>query len=445
MDTRIRLPAAAPVARKHSTGFTFRYPLYVLTLLWLVALLRFVDLQILAVLLEPIRAEFLLSDTQLALLGGLAFALLYGVLGLPVAWAADRFDRRAIIAAAVTLWSLMTALCGFAVSFLTLFLARIGVGIGEAGAYPPSTSLLADYFPPAQRGRVYAVLASAIPAGVFTGFLIGGVVSQLWGWRVAMQVVGLPGMALGLLVLLTVREPVRGALDPAPAQSPALPFFACVRSLWRSPSYRHVVGGACLYTLGAYGSGVWLPSYFIRHHGFSVAQIGVWMALLYGGGGLCGALAGGWLGERLCKRNGDMLCFARLSAWSLLLTLPLLPFVLLGGNPYLALALHLPVVILMHMNIGPVLTLIQHLAGAQRRAVAHAVSVLVSNVIALPLGPLFIGVLSDRFSASLGTQTLGVMILLLLLPVWSGAAWHFHAAARTTAAETQAASLRATL
>lgn len=403
------------------------YPWYVLALLWLVALLRFVDLQILAVLMEPIKAEFLLSDTQLALLGGLAFALFYGVLGLPVAWAADRCNRRNIIAVAVTLWSLMTALCGFAGSFLTLFLARVGVGIGEAGAYPPTTALLADYFPPARRGRVYAVLASAIPIGVFTGFLIGGIVSQHWGWRAAMQVVGFPGIAVGLLVFLTIREPQRGSLD-ALASHPTTQTAVGIRALWGNAAYRHVVAGACLYTLGAYGSGVWLPSYFIRHHGFSGAEIGVWMALLYGGGGLCGTLAGGWLAEHFSNRSGNHGWYARLCSWSLLATLPLIPLVLLNQHAYLALALHLPVIVLMHMNIGPVLTLIQELAGPLRRARAQAYSVLVSNIVALPLGPLIVGMLSDHFTPAYGSQTLGLAILLLLVCAWSLSAWHFHCA-----------------
>jgi MFS family permease len=183
---------AAQSARVGRNGYRW----YALALLWLVAVLRFVDLQILAVLLEPIRRELLLSDTQLALLGGLAFAVFYATLGLPIAWLADRSNRRNIIAGAVTLWSLMTALCGQAGSFTALFLARMGVGVGEAGAYPPTTSLLADYFPPGLRARACAVLASAIPVGVCVGFLVGGLVAQRWGWRMAFSLVGLPGMFL---------------------------------------------------------------------------------------------------------------------------------------------------------------------------------------------------------------------------------------------------------
>ncbi len=443
MHTTTAVTRARPLPVSRFAPLATHYRWYVLTLLWCVALLRFVDMQILAVLLEPIRAEFLLSDTQLALLGGLAFALFYGGLGLPVAWLADRCDRRAIVAAAVTVWSVMTALCGFATSFATLFLARLGVGIGEAGAYPPSTSLLADYFSPQQRGRAYAILASAIPAGVFAGYLIGGMVSERWGWRTAMTVVGLPGIVLGLLVMLSVREPRRGAFDPQ-QECAAPPFLACLHSLLRDRVYCHIVAGACLFTLGAAGSGIWIASYFIRHHGFSGAQIGLWLALLYGGGGLCGALAGGWLGQRLGRHAGDMCGYARVCCWSLLGTLPFVPLVFLNAAPYAALALHLPVVILMHMNTGPVLTQIQHRAGPARRAVAHAVSVLVSNLVALPLGPLVVGMFSDRFGAVLGTQALGFAIAGLLLLAWSWSAWHFGQAARELAPD-QAASLRATL
>lgn len=443
MGTAVPAPCSSPASTLSTHTRWQHYRWYVLALLWWVALLRFVDLQILAVLLEPIRAEFLLSDTELALLGGLAFALFYGVLGLPVAWLADRFDRRLIIATAVTLWSLMTTLCGFATSFTTLFAARMGVGIGEAGAYPPSTSLLADYFPPRLRGRAYAILAAAIPAGVFVGYLLGGMVSARWGWRAALMVVGLPGILLGLLVLLGVREPPRGGFD-APQDCIAPAFLSCLRSLLRERVYRHVVAGACLFTLGATGSGIWIASYFIRHHGLGSAEIGLWLALLYGGGGMCGALIGGWLGQRLGRHPGDMSAYASVCRWSLLGTLPFVPLVFLNTAPHAALLWHLPVVVLMHMNTGPVLTLIQQSAGPSRRAVAHAVSVLVSNVIALPLGPLCVGMFSDYFTPKMGTMAMGVGIAVLLVVSWAWSAWHFRQAAGAAHAA-YAASLRATL
>lgn len=402
------------------------YPLYALGLLWTAGVLRFVDLQILAVLLEPIKAEFLLSDTQLALLGGLAFALLYGGLGIPVAWLAERYSRRIIIATAVTLWSGMTILCGQAHSFASLFLARVGVGMGEAGAYAPSTSLLADYFPAAKRGRACAVLASAIPVGVLTGFLVGGIVAQHWGWRMAMTVAGLPGLLVGLLVWLTLADPVR---ESRRHSLPTRGFVSECRLLWQRPGYARVVMAACLFTLGAVGSGVWLPSYFIRHHGMGSASIGLWMAGLYGVGGLVGSLAGGWLAERF-DRDGSGSAYARVGQWSLLLALPLLPLVLLNSSPVQALCIHFGVSVLMHMNVGPVLTLLQQLGGQSQRALSQAFSVLVSNIVALPLGPLFVGLCSDHLGPQLGTRVIGLAIMVLLLASWGLAAWQFRSAAR---------------
>jgi len=403
------------------------YRWYVLALLWLVAVLRFVDLQILAVLLEPIRRELLLSDTQLALLGGLAFAVFYATLGLPIAWLADRSNRRNIIAGAVTLWSLMTALCGQAGSFTALFLARMGVGVGEAGAYPPTTSLLADYFPPGLRARACAVLASAIPVGVCVGFLVGGIVAQHWGWRMAFSLVGLPGILVGILVLLTLREPTR-SLDPLAADDVDTSMLQGLRALWASPAYRHVVAGTCLFTLGAAGSGMWMPSFFMRHHGLDSAQVGASMALLYGLGGLCGALGGGWLSQRLVNTRGGNGWHARVCAWSLAASLPVLPFLFLHPSASAALTLLGVMTCLMHMNSGPVLALLQCLGGSARRALAHAFSMFVTNIVALPLGPLIIGLCSDTFGPRFGTGVLGLAILALLVVAWSGAAWQFQRA-----------------
>jgi predicted MFS family arabinose efflux permease len=289
--------------------------------------------------------------------------------------------------------------------------------------------LLADYFAPHQRLRALAILASAIPAGVFVGYLAGGLAAQAWGWRAALQIVGLPGLLIGLLVWLTIREPERGAMDEQRGPvAPAEPLVLALRALASNAAYCHVVAGACLFTLGATGSGVWIASYFIRQHGFTGAEIGLWLALLYGGGGICGTLCGGWLAEKTGAS-------ARLCAVSLVLALPFTPYVFLGSDRILTLLLHLPVTVLMHMNTGPVLTLIQQLCGAHRRAVAHAVSVMISNLVALPLGPLLVGLFSDQFAPLFGAQALGIGITLLLITTWPMAAWQFTRAANAIGAE----------
>lgn len=439
MDSSENIQTGVSVDAEQPAQLSNRYRYYVLALLWLVALFRFVDLQIIAVLLEPIKAEFSFTDTQLALLSGLAFALFYAGLGIPIAWAADRFNRRNIIAIAVGLWSFMTALCGLATGFMTLFLARVGVGIGEAGAYPPTTSLLSDYFPENQRGKIFSILATAIPIGVFTGFLIGGIVNEYYGWRAAFQIVGIPGLLLAFLVHFTVRELPRGFSENNIKPVNPASFKESVHTLWRIKSYRHVVMGACLFTLGAYGSGIWIPSYFIRQHGFSTAQIGIWMAVLYGGGGLIGAMAGGWIAENLVRKTNNPAWYMKICSYSMLAILPFTFFVFLWSNPVTALCVHFFITVLMHMNIGPVLAMVQALAGIKRRAMAQAINVLLTNIIALPLGPLIVGMASDIFTPIYGNQALGLAILGLLLVVYSGSSVHFYQASKTLAKDIDAA------
>lgn len=418
-------------------GLTYRY--YVLSVLWLVALFRFVDMQIIAVLLESIRQELAFSDTQLGLIGGLAFALFYSTLGIPLAWAADRFSRRSIIAWALGLWSLMTALCGFATGFVSLFLARVGVGIGEAGAYPPSASLLADYFPPGQRPTAFAILASAVPVGVFCGFLIGGVVNATWGWRAAFICVGLPGILLALLVRYTVKELPRGCSEPVPHTGPIPESLSrSWQQLWHKHSYRFIIAGAALFTLGASGSGIWMPSYFIRHHGLEVASVGLSMALIYGGGGLLGTLFSGRLSHRLNRYCGSQTGSLMLCSLSLLLALPCAALALLGENPSTALIWLFFFAVLMHMNMGPVLNLVQNVAGTCRRAMAQAINILLANLIGLPLGPLLVGLASDRWSASVGSHVLGLAILVLVTVAWSLAAASFAFACRSLQADIDA-------
>lgn len=414
------------------------YSWYALFVLWLVALFRFVDLQIIAVLLESIRQEFTFSDVQLAMLGGLAFAVLYSTLGLPVAWLADRYSRRNIVSAAVFLWSLMTLLCGYAEGFLSLFIFRMGVGIGEAGGYPPTTSLLADYFPTRQRSFAFSILGSAVPLGVLVGFLLGGVVNHYYGWRAAFILMGGLGMGVALLTWTTLKEPPRGYSETTlrPIQAP--PMMACLSYFWQLPAFRHVVLAACLLTLGSAASGIWIPSFFIRHHGMSSAEVGVWLALIYGGGGLAGTIMGGLLGDRLSQKYDDPAISLKLCAVALLLALPCVIFVYLWPNPYQALLVQGLVAVLMHVNLGPVLATVQGLAGVSRRSMAQAVNVLVTNLVALSLGPLLVGLGSDLFSPALGSVALGYAIMIVVLFSFSWSTLHFFRAARSLKKDLQA-------
>jgi len=403
---------------------------YVVAVLWVVMLLRFVDLQIVAVLLESIRREFEVSDTLLGFMTGSAFAIFYGTLGVPIAWLADRYNRRNIIVAAVGLWSAMTAVCGLAGSFTALFIARMGVGVGEAGGQPPAYSLVSDYVPPEKRSSVFAILNSAVPFGVFCGFIIGGWVNQYYGWRAAFMVVGLPGVLIALLIWLTVREPPRGLSDNRTNVAP-VPLGESLGYLWRTRSYRHLVLATTIFTLGAIGSGIWIPSFFVRVHGMANAEVAVWLAFIYGGGGVLGAMLGGYLADRLVARDNDKRWYAWLSAIAAAAILPFSFFVYLWPDPITALLVHIGTTILMHSWMGPAYGTVQSVAGLPRRAMAAAVNGFAVNLLALGLGPLIVGAASDYFNARFGENSLRYSILTVVVVCYSWAALHFFLASRT--------------
>jgi predicted MFS family arabinose efflux permease len=421
-------PASAAAVSEFRVSRAYLY--YVIAVLWVVMLLRFVDLQIVAVLLEPIRREFEVSDTLLGFMTGSAFAIFYGTLGVPVAWLADRYNRRNIIAAAVGLWSAMTAVCGLAGSFTALFFARMGVGVGEAGGQPPAYSLVSDYVAPEKRSSVFAILNSAVPFGVFCGFIIGGWVSQHYGWRAAFMVVGLPGVLIALLIWLTVREPPRGFSENRTNVATA-PLGETLGYLWRTRSYRHLVLATAIFTLGAIGSGIWIPSFFVRVHGMANAEVAVWLAFIYGGGGVLGATLGGFLADRLVARNNDKRWYAWLSGIAAAAILPFSFFVYLWPDPITALLVHIGTTILMHSWMGPAYGTVQSLAGVTRRAMAAAINGLAVNLLALGLGPLIVGAASDYFNARYGENSLRYSILTVVVVCYSWAALHFLLASRT--------------
>ena len=421
-------PAATPASAPALSLSRYRY--YVLGVIWIVMLLRFIDLQIVAVLLESIRAEFQVSDTQLGLLSGTAFAIFYATLGLPVAWLADRHNRRTIVASCLGLWSLMTALCGMAGSFFTLLLARLGVGVGEAGGAPPSYALLSDYFPAHQRSTVFAFLNTSVPMGVFAGYIIGGFINASFGWRATMLIIGGFGVLVALLVWLTVREPVRGSADGLHAGA-APRFVDTVRYLCGTPAYRHLVCAASIATLGAAGSGIWIVSFFIRVHELPPVQVTTWLAFIYGGGGLAGALLGGFAADRLAKGRRDARWQVWLPALALVSILPFSFFVYLWPNPVAALLVHTCTTFLMHSWMGPCYGTVQTLAGVARRAMAAAINLLVINLLALGLGPLLVGAMSDYFSERFGDDSLRYSILALVSVTYTWSAVHFLLAGRT--------------
>ena len=321
-------------------GITAAYRRYALIILLLVFASSHVDRQILAILLEPIKHDLVLSDTQLGFLSGIAFALFYATLGIPIAMWADRSNRRNIIALALATWSGMTVLCGMAANFSQLALARIGVGVGEAGSSPPSHSMIADMYQPAERGTAMGVFASGANLGLLLGFLVGGWVNQWYGWRVAFYVVGVPGLVLAVIVRLTLREPPRGYAEGLkPSQQAAPRLGEVIRFMLSPPSLRHLLAGASLTAFVGYGVILWLPAFLARLHGMTSGAIGTLLALFLGLIGGLGTYGGGLLADRLARRD------VRWNVWMVgIATLLMVPF---GFVTYLASDIHLALSLLL--------------------------------------------------------------------------------------------------
>ena len=397
---------------------------YVLVLLTLTAAFNFVDRQILGVLLEPIGQEFDLPDSMLGLLSGIAFAAFYAILGIPIAALADRHNRRNIIVVCISIFSAMTAVCGAVVSFVQLFLARVGVGIGEAGTMPASQSILSDLYPVEERPSAMGLLAAGGNIGLMLGLLIGGWVNEWYGWRTAFLVGAVPGGLLALAIALTVREPVRKA--PPKESSWVSETWQSISLVGRIMSVRRFVIGGTLYGLSAYGIHTWMPVYYIRYHDMSTGEAGTAISIIVGVLGGLGAVGGGvvcaWLSRRDLRWNGWV------PAAAISISLPLLIAMLITNNTWLALALFVIPGILSSVYAGPTWSIIQELVPPERRAMAASVYMLIYNLIGLGLGPLAVGVLSDLYIPWLGDESLRWAMCSVLLVSLGGIAAYLLAA-----------------
>jgi predicted MFS family arabinose efflux permease len=374
------------------------YARYVLAILTVVYVFNFIDRQILSILMEPIRLDLHLSDSELGLLSGLSFALFYASFGVPIARLADKTSRRNIIVVCLAAWSVMTAVCGFAQSFVQLLLARIGVSVGEAGASPSSHSMIADLFPHGRRSTALAIYATGIPIGTLIGLSVGGLINQAFNWRVAFMVVGLPGLIAAALVALTIREPVRAGAAAGSVHSGAL------RELWAISSYRRLTLAASLHAFTAYAALQWNPAFLIRIHGMRTGQVGLWLGLIVGVTGTIGTLGGGYLADRLGRRD------ARWYAWLPALTIGCgIPFYLaayLASGASSALLLLIVPALCANCFTGPVFGAVQSLAPLRTRALAAAVLLFIISVVGLGLGPLTVGIVSDLLKSKLGRDSL---------------------------------------
>jgi predicted MFS family arabinose efflux permease len=399
---------------------------YSLLILALVYSCNTMDRNVLSILLEPIRREFTLSDTSLGLLSGLSFAIFYALAGLPLGIAADRLNRRNMIVVCVTLWSGMTAICGVSRSFVQLLVARIGVGIGEAGGGPAAMAMISDLFPAKDRATAISAFYVASPLGAMASFAGGGWVAQHYGWRAAFLAAGVPGLILAVILLLTVREPRRGASDAAPTTEVPLRLSAALRFIGTQRSLLHVIAGTTLTVFVVSGVGTWAASFFIRYHGFRLAEIGPIMALATGAGGLIGTLAGGVIADRLALHD------ARWRSWTVavasLAMVPMLSASLFVQDRILSALLYGGYVVFSSMWYGPAYGLAQSLVGIRMRGTIASVIYLASNLLGYGLGSQAIGLLSDGLAAGLGAEALRyAMLAAVMVSLW--AALHFHLAA----------------
>ena len=442
--------AAAPealggeAAPPSSLEFTRGYRRYAVGVLLVIYVLNFLDRQIVNILAEPIRNELHLADWQLGMMTGLAFALFYTLLGFPVARIAERGDRPLLIGSAIGVWSAFTALCGLAQNFWQLLLLRVGVGIGEAGCTPPAVSLIADYTPKEERATAMSMYALGSPVGTLLGLLLGGLIADVWGWRAAFFVVGLPGLLFALVARFTLREPRRrmtarfAAMQEAtPPLREALKEIAGKRALWL------MIFGGALKSMVAFGMAAFISSFFLRNHGPELAAaaqrvglngvgvVGVALALATGVSADIGAVMGGRLVDHFAKR--DVRAYARIPALGMLLSVPFYVLSMLASSAVPALLLMVIPALLSAFWSGPIYGAIQGLVRPRVRATATASLLFTTNLVGLGLGPLAMGLVSDfiahglHLGAAEGVKWSILLFNLLGIP----AGWLYWSAAKT--------------
>ena len=438
--------ASKSIAEHMDVALGKNYRFYVLFVLFVVYIFNFIDRQILTILVEPIKREFGVSDTAMGFLTGTAFALFYATLGMPIARLADRRSRRSIIAIALTLWSGMTALCGTATAFMQLAIFRVGVAVGEAGASPPSHSVLADYFRRHERARALAFYSMGIPLGGTLGVIIGGWVSEIWGWRMAFLVVGLPGVALALLVRLTIREPRRGEseedengdavrVEEIIAPEPP-PVRRVLDVLWTQKSFMHMALATALHAFVGYGLAAFNPAYVERIYEVSRTELAVKLGLVAGITGAAGVMLGGWLGDKLAVY--DRRWYMWLPALAMISSVPFYIGLYTVNDFDLFLILLVIPSFMGNLYAGPAFATTQALVPLAMRALAAAVLLFIINIIGLGLGPQAVGVLSDllsvyQFDGDDGQSLRYALLCVALVKVW--AATHYVLAGRTLRAD----------
>jgi MFS family permease len=400
-----------------------------LLLLLVVYISNYADRQILNVLAVQIMADLEISKTAFGFLSGLSFALFYATLGIPIALLADRHSRKWILVISMTVWSVMTALCGLAAGFWQLALARIGVGIGEAGGSPPSHSMISDLYSAKERGTALAIYSLGVPIGTGLGNLVGGQIGGEFGWRAAFLVLGIPGLLLAAFFAWKFKEPPRGHSDGGIDETTAAPGLKEVaRFMLSQKSLVHTVIGATLITAVGYGGLTFTAAFLQYSHGMTLGSVANYLALQTGIVAAIGTFLGGYLADVMAKRNLGW------SAWvvtaAVLISMPFTIVMYLTNDTTTALWLMTVTILVSGLYLAPTFALVQNLVGVRMRSTAAALLLFVINLVGLGAGPLLVGILADILTPIFDKDAIRYALFLFSgLGLWG--AWHFWVAPRT--------------
>ena len=421
---------AAHFARGESVTTNRGYKRYVLGTLTLVYGLNCLDMCLMTLLVQPIKEEMRLSDSQLGFLTGIAFALFYATLGLPIARWVDRGGNRVTITSlSIGLWGLTTMSCFFVTNFLQLVATRVAAGVGESGCMPATYSLIGDYFPaPAERTTAMTIYNLAGPVPVLASYVLGGWTNEHYGWRVAFLVMGIPGVLVAVLVKMTITEPRTSVMHGQVSQRRRPRIVDILAILWHQQASRNLCTAIILVYVISLGMSPWVAAFMIRSHGMHTTELGVWLGLICGLGGIGGILLGGYVAQRWF--TGDERGQMRLCA---VITASLVPcyilFLFLPQKRHALIAL-IPLIVVSYCIFGPIFALLQRLVADQMRATTLAVVMLFANLIGMGIGPQVVGILSDKLESRVGSDSLRyAMLTVSFVALW--AAYHFWHAGRT--------------
>jgi MFS family permease len=405
------------------------YKRYVLGALTLVYTLNYVDRGLVILLLQPIKEDLRLSDTQLGFLTGIAFGLFYAVLGLPIARWSDRGNRVAITSVAIGLWGLTVMASLFVSNFVQLVFARVAAAVGEAGCMPPTYSLVGDYFPkPKERTRAMGIYMLAGPLATLISFIMGGWLDERYGWRVTFFIMGMPALLVAVLVRVTVSEPRRLGAPTRELAPQAVRLVDVLKIIFRHRSTRHLIVGLILLLTMGLGLSPWYAAFLARSHGMGTAELGVWLGLIFGLGGAAGTYLGGYVAARWFAddEQGQM----RLCAGTMAAVVPCFALFLLLPEKHEALSALIPLIVVFSFFLGPTFALMQRLVPDEMRATTLALAMLLANLIGMGIGPQVVGILSDMLKPDLGSDSLRyAMLTLSFVAVW--AAYHFWQVGRS--------------